>query len=550
MMAATNREPIDKQQLKTLLRVGLRNDLRSMTTRFGGARRSPFRIPPVAVMLVFALVFSIFLGAVVDKANDLFLGIFFMLGMQMMIIAITILLEFSNLILSPEDFPILAPHPVNSRTFFTAKVLHMVIYVTLLVVVLGLFPSVMAAIAYKNILLFPLTFAAVWGSGMASALFFAVFYTLMLRVANRERMHRYLSYLQLVLLFVLYGGYQFLPTVGQQILDWTKSSVDRVYLYLTPPGWFASWPSFLAGNVSAAQVWAASAGFVCLVVLYFTAITKLSFGYAKTLNETVEQQQEKTEVRARPGILSRLMNLVSSSEDRVVWQLMRKQFKYDNRYKLSLLMIFPLTLLYIYMGLKDGKVLIDPFAVVVSLPRSDSSFIVYMALAFVPFMVVTNSSYSASWQAAWVYFASPADRTRLVIATNRFAIIFFCIPYLLFLGGLMAYFFGNILHAVLHCIVLFLLLLALVGMISLLTPRLPFSMQQKSGQRMGSMMLAMFIPMMAVMAAMTVLSYTGYGGVMGYSTTVVALVLLSLLMSYLQKRIIPRRLAKLEFIEA
>ncbi|MCX6831763.1 MAG: hypothetical protein NT028_06440, partial [candidate division Zixibacteria bacterium] len=481
--------------------------------------------------------------------NDVFLGAFFVLAMQMVFVAVTILLEFSHLILSPDDFPILAPHPVNSRTFFAAKVLHMVIYVTMMVVALGLIPAVVTAITYKQVLLFPTMFFASWSAGTAAALFFAIFYTLMLRVGNREKMHQYLGYLQFLMTFVIYGGYMFLPELAKNMFALSKSGFDFTYLYLSPPGWFAAWPSLVSGMVSAVPIWAGSAGVVSLVVLYLIGNSRLSFQYARTLCETVEQQESKAEIRSSSGVFARLLQAIASPEDRVIWKLMRKQFKYDNRYKMSVLIAIPLTLLYVYMGVKDGKVLADPFATAAELGKIDASFMVYMVAAFLPYIVVLGSVYSSSYRAAWVFYASPANQTRLVLASNRFAIMFFCIPYLVFMCALMAYFFGNVLHAVLHDIVLLLLLLALVNLIALISPRLPFSVPIKSGQRTGAMIVSMLVPMSAVMITMSILARTGYGGAIGYSSVVIGLLLIVVAMSALQKRVIPRRLAKQECLD-
>jgi ABC-2 type transport system permease protein len=548
-MVTMVKEPIDKRQLKTLLKASLRTDWRSASTRMGGDRRGRLGIPPIMIVLIMYFLMSILLGSVVDRAQNLFLGLFFVLATQMVFIAVTILLEFSHLILTPEDFPILSPHPVNSRTFFATKLLHLVIYVTLIVTSLGLVPSVIAAIVYKDILLLPLTFVATWACGLATALCFALFYTAMLRIANRERMHRYLGYLQFLMTFVLYGGYMFLPELGGRILAVSKSGFDFTFLYLLPPGWFAAWPAMLSGPISTPQVWAAVAGVVSLVALYSLGNSRLTFQYAQTLSETVEQQESKAEIRQSSGILTRLLHSFACPEDRVVWQLMRKQFKYDNRYRMSLLVAIPLTLLYLYMGLKDGEALADPFAPMETLASIRSTSMVYLVLALIPYMVVINTAYSTSYQAAWIYYASPADRTRLVLASHRFAILFFCIPYLIFMGSLMVYFFGSVLHALLHSIVLLLLLLALVGALAIIAPRFPFSQGVKSGQRAGAMMLSFFIPMVVVVVPMVILSRVGYGGVIGYGSVVFVLLLIVVAISALQKRIIPRRLASQECID-
>jgi len=506
-------------------------------------------IPPIAMVLIMYVVMSIMLASVVDKAQNLFVGLFFALSMQTVFVAVTILLDFSHLILSPEDYPILSPHPVNSRTFFAAKLLHLVIYISLIVTALGLVPSVIAAIVYKDILLFPLTFVATWACGMATALFFALFYTVMLRIGNREKMHRYLGYLQFLMTFVVYGGYAFLPELGQKISGLTQSGLNLTFLYALPPGWFAAWPAMLTEPISLFQVWAAIAGVVSLVMLYLAGNSRLSIEYAQTLFDTVELQESAAESEGRPGLFARLVHSFASPEDRVVWQLMRKQFKYDNRYRMSLLVAIPLTLLYLYMGLKDGQVLADPFAPAQTLVSIRSTLMVYIVLAVIPYMVVMNTAFSTSYQAAWVYYSSPADRTRLVLASHRFAIIFFCIPYLVFMGSLMIYFFGSVLHAFLHCIVLFLLLQALVGALALISPRFPFSQGMKSGQRVGSMIISLLVPMPIVVVPMVLLSRFGYGGTIGYGSVVLGLFFIVVLITALQKRIIPRRLAHQEYLD-
>ena len=103
-----------------------------------------------------------------------------------------------------------------------------------------------------------------------------------------------------------------------------------------------------------------------------------------------------------------------------------------------------------------------------------------------------------------------------------------------------------VLHAFLHCIVLFLLLQALVGALALISPRLPFSQGVKSGQRAGAMIIAFLVPMLVVVVPMVILSRVGYGGVVGYSSVVFVLLLIAVGISAIQRRVIPRRLAKVE----
>ena len=113
----------------------------------------------------------------------------------------------------------------------------------------------------------------------------------------------------------------------------------------------------------------------------------------------------------------------------------------------------------------------------------------------------------------------------------------------------MTYFFGSVVHAILHCVVLYFVLLVLVDLIALIAPRIPFSMPMKSGQRTGAMMITMFIPMIVVLVGMQILSRVGYGGVIGYGTIVFVLMLIVLLLSHLQRRSDSTALAKQECLD-
>lgn len=536
---------IDFRQLKSLVSISLKTDFRS--PRSFGSRTS--NVAPIIGVLIMYFLMGAIAAAVVWKVNDLFWGAFVVSGMVMIFCALMILMEFSNLILTPEDFPIISPHPVNSKTFFVAKLVHLVIYVTAVIAAIGLAASVAGGIRCGNILFFPLIFLSAWGAGLATAMFFVVFYTLMLRVTSRDAMHRYLSYLQLLLLIFLYGGYAAFPRLVQGIADLKATHIDPLYLHLLPPTWFASWVILFTEGVNAQAIWASAVGVVLLAIVIYAAVSKLSMDYAMTLTDLVAQQENKKDKRSNAGFVGNLIRAISSPEDRVVWRLIRSQFKYDNRYKIGILSMVPLTIFYLYLGMREGKTLVDPFAIVSGAHTGQINLMFNMAIAMVPYMLIFSTAYSSSYQAAWIYFTSPADRTGLVFGSARFVVYFFCIPYLFFMCAIYSYFFGNVLHAFLHCITIYLLIQALVYIMVLILPRFPFSAPVRSGQRAGLMLTMFLIPIPLMMTPMMIISKVGYGGVVGYLSIVMGMIVLNLLLRLWLRRVTPRRMASCEFVE-
>jgi hypothetical protein len=544
-----NRYAIDTRQLKTLIRTSLKTDLRGSSGLGQGLGGKSSGIAPLIGLLIMYLMMGLVTAAVMWKVNDLFWGSFVTSGMVMVFCGLLILMEFSNLILTPEDFPILSPHPVNSKTFFAAKLLHLVIYISAVVAAIALAASLVGAIRHGNLLFFPLIFFSAWGSGLATAMFFVIFYTLMLRFTSRDTMYRYLSYLQLVLLIFIYGGYAAYPGLLKALAELKSASLSLPWLHFLPPAWYASWVALFTQEISAQVIWGACVGVAFLAIASYAAVSRLSLSYAMTLTDLVAQSENKGKKRGDIGLVTRLIRAISSPEDRVVWRLIRTQFKYDNRYKIGILSIVPLTIFYLYLGMQDGQSLIDPFAVVSGSEIAQVNFLFYMTFAMIPYMLVLSTAYSSTYQAAWIYYASPADRTGLVLGSARFVVFFFCIPYLIFMCAIFSYFFGSVLHAILHSIVIYLLIQVLVNVMVLVMPRFPFSLPMQAGQRVGLMMLMFLIPMPVMLVPMMIISKLGYGGAIGYISITLGLILLNLLVSFWLRKTTPRRLAKFEFVE-
>ncbi len=538
---------IDKHQLKSLLKIALKTDLRGSHNPFQSYGKGESKFPPILGVLIMQCVVSLVMSAFVFKLDNVFFGTLAVNTFVLVFISLTILLEFSNLILSPDDYAIISPHPVNSRTFFVAKSLNFLIFVSASAIVMAVAPSIVSAIVSGRWWMAPLTFVSAWCTALAASLFFILFYTLMLKMVMRETMQRYLGYSQLLFIFVIYGGYMALPRLVENFVSLDLSRFDTWYLYLAPPSWFASWPALFADGLRYDRLAAAIVGIISLVAMVALGMSRLSLTYALTLADTVEQQ-EKLIARRKKGVFSRFLDAISNNEDRAIWTLIRAQFKFDNRFRTTVLTILPLTAIYLYMGVKDGGAIVDPFAIVES-AKTQTNFFLYLAVAFLPLMIVTGTSYSASANASWVFFASPADRTKLILASTRFAVIFFCVPYLILLGGILTYFFGSALHAVLHCFIIFLNLIIMLQLMLTIMPRIPFSLPARAGQRSLAFFAMFLIPSVFIIGPMIILLKVGYGGPVRYLCIAAGLAVLVWLTNLLLKKTTPNRLGKLEYAE-
>ena|SRR5580765_2052649 len=128
------------------------------------------------------------------------------------------LIEFGLVVISPDDFLILAHRPVSSSTFFAVKFSNLCFYILLLGTSLNVIPALVGLGSHGSRWYFPLVYLAV--STVASlfvAGFIVVLYGLVLRRVNYEKFKDLLVYVQIGFSFLFFFGYQIVPGVADSV---------------------------------------------------------------------------------------------------------------------------------------------------------------------------------------------------------------------------------------------------------------------------------------------------------------------------------------------
>jgi len=546
-MSALSESRIDRRQLRALLLAAWKTDLRGSGNPVAPSGDGSRKIPPVLAVMALKLFIGLGLGAMVFIVREPFTAAFLVFSTMTVFLAITVLLEFSNLILRPDEHLIIAALPVGSKTFFAAKMIHLLAYVNVLGSLICLPPAITSAVANRNPLLLPGFLIAGVLAATAMGLSFVLLYALLLRIVDREAMQRVLGYANLALTLVVYLGYFVAPMM---LGGYPLSAIPRLspgWIYLAPPAWFAAVVKLLAGEAAPVDIGASLFALVLIAVVFRAAMSKLSLEYAETLFDTIGRD-EPLRKRGGSGRDSRLLSLVAASEDRAVWMLIRKQFKYDNRFKTSILSILPLTAIYVFLAVLEGGVAPDPFLAPPGDAAAGGYFLLYIAAALFPYMITFGTVNSDSYRSAWVFYASPADRTRIILSPARYALVWFCLPFTLLLAGIFTWYFGSALHAVLHCLVIYAILVIQTRMLTLMYPRIPFSQPPKTGQRTLYIFVLVTLSIIVMCVPMGIVTAVGYGGYAGYSVWLGGAMVINGVLSRIIRRTIPRRAAGMEFL--
>lgn len=481
---------IDPAQWLALTRTYLLMDLR----RAGGVRSalstqgkhaSPL---PFAGLLVGAAMNSVVIGVLVFVIADSLTAALFMVIMAGMTISMLLLVDFAGSVVSAEDYWVVAPRPVSSRTYFAARLSAVLAYVITLALLMALFPALTFAVRHQlGVGGFAGALAAAVLSGVSGTALIIGIYTHLMARTSPARLVGMMSWIHLLASGLSMAGFLLLAR-GIGGADVSGMAVgNREWIWYMPVTWFAALVPALGGTGGPRELAAASGAVALTLALLWLAAGRISLEFASTMSEA---KNASTAFGSRRR-LERLPGF-REGEAYAVATLVRAQFRYDLRFRLGVLGVLPMMLFYLAMGWDEGA-LADPF---VPQERSGAALI-YMPLAFLPMILHGALQHSEHWRAAWIFRATPADPARLVVATKNFVALLFIGGYLLVMGAFWALFYERIWHAVLHAAIVGAGAHMLLQAVVILAPSIPFSKEPARAEQSGRITVLFFVAMMA-----------------------------------------------------
>jgi len=407
----------DYQQFRALLETKVTLDFRR---QMGGIHRAdakkttqPFLWALVG-HAVFGCVTLIFLWVPADVP---LLGMTALFSFLMCLLGLSLVADFTNVLMDTTELAIVSPRPVAARTLYVARVAHICTYLGLLGLSFSLAPAIGGALRWHP--LFPPVFIGTLLLALCFLVFAVnLFYFITMRVVSLEKFRDVVLYAQMAMMVVVMGGYQLLPQLANfrdpnVIRQWDLSSEWWIYLY--PPCWMAGPMELLCGQrgceslaLTALAVTVPALGLVCVARF-------LSPGFHRALSrmDAAEAQQKgRAESRGRASLLRALGRRVCRrAEERAAYDLTWDIAGRDRSFKLRIVpmlvmgFVFGLAMLFGHrstgeaMGqLMRGKMYLFPL---------------YMCSAFIG-MTAMQVRYSDRYEAAWVYFALPIENPGIV----------------------------------------------------------------------------------------------------------------------------------------
>ncbi|GAB2522695.1 hypothetical protein [Spirosoma aerophilum] len=233
----------DYNQLRAIVQVKLMMDNRRSIVSMGryGKPSAESNSNFTRILLIYTVVGGIIsLSMLATPDQD---RLFFPLTLQfsyiMALCAMTLISDFSSVIMDSSDNQIILPRPVGNRTLWLARVVHITSY--LFGIALSLSVGGILVIAYRFGPLAGLTFLAMSLLSAVLMVFLTnLFYLALMRFISEEKLREVINYFQIVMAVLFYGGYQLLPRLvdSQHVL--TQAVAHQWWHYFIPPMWMAA----------------------------------------------------------------------------------------------------------------------------------------------------------------------------------------------------------------------------------------------------------------------------------------------------------------------
>lgn len=466
---------VDPVQWRALVWVSFTTDIRQM--KGSGIRLARAAAGSLGGALLSQLLYGAFCAALITVLPNVFATSTIYYTLLLTTIGLALLVDFTSVVLSPDDHVQLAPRPVDGRTFFVARLTSVIGFSLMLAAPFSLPP----ALAYLfrdggGSLAGALTSvaAAALGATLVPMLVILLFLALV-QVIPAERLHRALGYVQFFLSFLFIGAF-FLLSRATRALDALRLEKTAV-AYLNPAAWFAAWIEIAEGRAVGYDWLAAAAPLGLLVVSGLLVRSRLSLAYADRLATMFVERPR------RPATRRPVPVLVVGPAHHAVGLLAGAQFRTDQKFRLGVLGILPLTVIYLLAGFAEAE---GPDLM------TREPLLVYYAVLFFPVMLRQFLVYSEAWRGAWVFHAAPTPFEDLVVGLKNVVVARFLVPYLILVIALIGWLYPRPpLELLLHGLVIGLLSHALLAADLLINPSLPFSQPTRQGVRSFALLLLM-----------------------------------------------------------
>jgi ABC-2 type transport system permease protein len=396
------------------------------------------------VLLVYAF-FGLLIGVAVYFIPSIILSMIFLHAYILFMMAMTLITDFSTVLLDTADNQVILPKPVSGKTLFMARLVHILIYLLQFTIAIASFPVIATLIKYGvatglgSIITVLLT--------VLLAVFFTYFiYLLILRFSSEEKVKEIITYFQIIMTVAFTLGYQILPRLIN-LKELTTDFELGTASYFLPPVWMAltldainnfnfDWLHLtmiaLATILPLTGFWLMNK---YLAPVFAARLQAMQTAASKRITSITLQSAQKSVSSSLSKIFCN--NIIEKASFEFTWKMTGRDKSFKLQFYPSLAYIIVFLFIFVF---KSGRSLQSNWE---ALPNTNN----FMWLIYLPMFTISSSiilvAFNENYIASWLYHSTPIKNPGAVVAGSiKSLFVKYFIPVYLFMFAFAFYIWG------------------------------------------------------------------------------------------------------------
>jgi ABC-2 type transport system permease protein len=506
-MPVLEKTGVDIEQLYHILKVKLLMDGRRPSAMFAGRRKATATTGKASTSWAVSLV-TVLMGAFIAATLFIFkmplVGQTVYFSMFMVLMSLTLITDFTTVLLDVRDQYILMPRPVNDRTLAISRILHISIYVFRLAFLQGL-PGIILIGFIDGLLAVPLFIVQIIQVTFLSILLVNIVYLVLMKMVSPQKFKDIISYFQIGFSIVIFGAYYLLPRLIDVSVLAKIDLLHYTWSYFIPPVWIASLNEVLIhpGRATIITSLMSIVGVTVPLAGLWLVAKVLAPGFNRSL-AVAATSDGNTSAPVTPGvvkkskfdIVGKIANIIAADPVenagfRITWKLAAR----IREFKIKVYPAFAYVPIYFLYFSLNGKGSLNQRMEALQGAKG-YIFLIYLS-TFIISAILQHISFSEKYKPAWVYYALPITRPGKILSGMFKAVVtLYYLPYCLVITAVSIAIWGP---AVINDLILAFFVGLIYGILMALfmVKGLPFSkpvlVKQSGGRIVTSLLITSFI---------------------------------------------------------
>lgn len=369
-------------------------------------------------------------------------------AVMMFMLAMTLITDFSAVILDSNDNAVLLPRPIDDRTLLIARITHILMYLLSMMLALAI-PFIIVTMLKYGVLA-AITFLIISLLDLILIVFLTnIFYLVLMQFTSEERLRNVINTFQIILTFIFMGGYRLVAQlVNIEALVSEMDTKVQWWHFLVPPIWMGNSMNTIIRHEFD------STKFLFLFLTLttpFIVVFLVNNAFSGVFNQKIAgmdiaKRQEKTPNKvAKRGLAETFSNLFTGTPmERGAFEFVWKITSRDRKFKLRIYPSLAYLLIYPIFMIGTGRSNESFVQKIEHLRESTGMGIVVIYLCGTVLLAIRSQiSQSEDFKAAWLYELAPINRPGEILSGSLRAIMVkFLLPITIFLSLLLSIIWG------------------------------------------------------------------------------------------------------------